>query len=367
MRPSAMHAPFKRIDDGKLRTAPCREAECPPNRLRWAPQPMPKEPTDFLAGLATLATGGDVRLQVGAAAHAYAANRSMKRLFYSADGEMLIVPQHGALLLATEFGRLEVAPGEIALVPRGVKFRVEVEGPIRGYVCENYGAPFRLPELGPIGSNGLANVRDFLAPCAAYEDRDERTEVVAKLGGHLWSVEYDHSPLDVVAWHGNFYPYKYDLARFNVINTVSFDHPDPSIFTVLTSPSDTPGTANVDFVIFPPRWMVAEKTFRPPWFHRNVMSEFLGLVKGEYDAKKEGFAPGAASLHNAMSAHGPDRASYDKAVGAELKPHYLGDTLAFMFESRYVFEPTAHAMASPTLDREYDGVWEGFKKAKLPK
>jgi len=367
MRPSAMHAPFKRIDDGKLRTAPCREAECPPNRLRWAPQPMPKEPTDFLAGLATLATGGEVRLQVGAAAHAYAANRSMKRLFYSADGEMLIVPQHGALMLATEFGRLEVAPGEIALVPRGVKFRVEVEGPVRGYVCENYGAPFRLPELGPIGSNGLANVRDFLAPCAAYEDRDERTEVVAKLGGHLWSVEYDHSPLDVVAWHGNFYPYKYDLARFNVINTVSFDHPDPSIFTVLTSPSDTLGTANVDFVIFPPRWMVAEKTFRPPWFHRNVMSEFLGLVKGEYDAKKEGFAPGAASLHNAMSAHGPDRASYDKAVGAELKPHYLGDTLAFMFESRYVFEPTAHAMASPTLDREYDAVWKGFKKAKLPK
>jgi len=367
MRPSAMHAPFKRIDDGKLRTAPCREAECPPNRLRWAPQPMPKEPTDFLAGLATLATGGEVRLQVGAAAHAYAANRSMNRLFYSADGEMLIVPQHGALLLATEFGRLEVAPGEIALVPRGVKFRVEVEGPVRGYVCENYGAPFRLPELGPIGSNGLANVRDFLAPCAAYEDRDERTEVVAKLGGHLWSVEYDHSPLDVVAWHGNFYPYKYDLARFNVINTVSFDHPDPSIFTVLTSPSDTLGTANVDFVIFPPRWMVAEKTFRPPWFHRNVMSEFLGLVKGEYDAKKEGFAPGAASLHNAMSAHGPDRASYDKAVGAELKPHYLGDTLAFMFESRYVFEPTAHAMASPTLDREYDAVWKGFKKAKLPK
>ena len=367
LRPSAMHAPFKRLDDGKLRTAACREVECPPNRLRWGPMPIPSEPTDFLAGLATLASGGDARMQVGAAAHVYAANRSMQRLFYSADGELLFVPQQGELTLVTEFGRLAAAPGEIAVVPRGVKFRVEADGPIRGYVCENYGAPFRLPELGPIGANGLASPRDFLAPCAAFEDRDEPTEVVAKLGGHLWSVRFDHSPLDVVAWHGNYYPYKYDLARFNVINTVSFDHPDPSIFTVLTSPSDTHGIANVDFVIFPPRWMVAEKTFRPPWFHRNVMSEFLGLLKGEYDAKKEGFAPGAASLHNAMSAHGPDRASYDKAVAAELKPHYAGDTLAFMFESRYVFEPTAHAMAAPTLDRDYDKVWTGFEKAKLPK
>ena len=366
LRPSAMHSPFERCDDGNLRTAACREVECPPNRLRWKPQPIPSRPTDFVAGLATIASGGEARTQIGAAAHVYAANRSMKRLFYSADGELLIVPQQGALILATELGRLEVAPGEIAIVPRGVKFRVEVAGPVRGYVCENYGAPFRLPELGPIGSNGLASPRDFLAPCAAYEDSEKPTEVVAKLGGHLWTVQYDHSPLDVVAWHGNYYPYKYDLARFNTINTVSFDHPDPSIFTVLTSPSDTPGTANVDFVIFPPRWMVAEETFRPPYFHRNVMSEFMGLVKGEYDAKKEGFAPGAASLHNAMSAHGPDRASYDKAVAAELKPHYLGETLAFMFESRYVFEPTAYAMRAATLDRKYDSVWAGFDKAKVP-
>ena len=366
LRPSAMHAPFERGDAGWLRTAPWRDATPSPNRLRWQPLPAPSAPTDFLDGLVTLATAGEARAHRGAGAHVYAANRSMERCFYDADGELLIVPQEGALRIATELGILEVAPGEITVIPRGIRFRVEIAGPLaRGYVCENYGAPLRLPDLGPIGANGLANPRDFLAPAAAYEDRDVATEVVAKLDGNLWHARLAHSPLDVVAWHGNYYPYKYDLARFNAMNTVSFDHPDPSIFTVLTSPSETPGTANVDFVIFPPRWTVAEGTFRPPYFHRNVMSEFMGLVHGEYDAKQGGFVPGGASLHNAMSAHGPDRASYDKAVGAKLEPHYLGKTLAFMFETRFVFEPTEHALGLPSLDREYDKAWEGFEKAKL--
>jgi homogentisate 1,2-dioxygenase len=363
LRPSAMHKPFRRMDDGFVRTAPCLEAEISPNRLRWGPQPLPAKATDFIAGLATMATCGDARAQRGASVHAYAANRSMKGAFYDADGEMLVVPQQGALVFVTEFGVLEAKPGEIAVMPRGVKFRVEVGGPSRGYVCENHGAPFRLPELGPIGANGLANARDFLAPAAAYEDGGA-TDLVAKFNGHLWTTKLAHSPFDVVAWHGNYHPCKYDLARFNAINTVSFDHPDPSIFTVLTSPSDTPGTANVDFVIFPPRWTVANDTFRPPYFHRNVMSEFMSLVKGEYDAKKEGFLPGAASLHNAMSAHGPDRVSYDKAVAAKLEPRYLADTLAFMFESRYVFEPTAYAMESPMLDKKYDEAWNGFVAGK---
>jgi homogentisate 1,2-dioxygenase len=275
------------------------------------------------------------------------------------------VAQEGDFTLATEFGRLAVAPGEIAVVPRGVRFRFEIAGAAaRGFACENYGAPFRLPELGPIGSNGLANPRDFLAPVAAFEDRDAPVEVVAKFAGRLWSAQFDHSPLDVVAWHGNYYPYKYDLARFNTMNTVSFDHADPSIFTVLTSPSEARGVANVDFVIFPPRWMVAEHTFRPPYFHRNVMSEFMGLLKGEYDAKK-GLAPGAASIHNAMSAHGPDFASYEKAVAATLAPHYLADTLAIMFESRYLFAPTPLALASASLDPGYDAAWDGFVKARL--
>jgi homogentisate 1,2-dioxygenase len=364
LRPGAAHPAFRRIDDGLLRTSPCAECEAPPNRLRWAPFALPSSPTDFVAGLATVATNGEARMQAGIGVHVYAANQSMERVFSSADGEFLIVPQLGALTIATEFGLLAAAPGEIAVIPRGVKFRVAVEGLVRGYACENYGTALRLPELGPIGANGLANARDFLAPVAAFEDGEAKTEVVVKFSGHLWSAQQAHSPFDVVAWHGNLYPYKYDLARFNAMNSVSFDHPDPSIFTVLTSPSDTTGTANVDFVIFPPRWMVAERTFRPPWFHRNVMSEFMGLVTGEYDAKQAGFLPGGASLHNCMSAHGPDRASYEKAVAAELVPRKLESTLAFMFESRYVLAPTAHVLASPALQKDYDAVWSGFAKGK---
>jgi homogentisate 1,2-dioxygenase len=219
-----------------------------------------------------------------------------------------------------------------------------------------------LPELGPIGANGLANARDFLYPVAAHDEREGDFALIAKFGGKLWRAPIDHSPLDVVAWHGNYAPYKYDLARFNAVNTVTYDHPDPSIFTVLTSPSDTPGTANVDFVVFPPRWMVAEATFRPPWFHRNVMSEYMGLIRGVYDAKAEGFLPGGGSLHNAMSGHGPDAATFERASSAELVPQKLADTLAFMFESRYVIQPTERALAAPQLQADYASCWQGLRK-----
>jgi homogentisate 1,2-dioxygenase len=295
-----------------------------------------------------------------------------ERYFYNADGEMLVVPEQGALAFHTELGVLEVAPGEIGVLPRGLKFRVELLAEkARGYACENYGAPFRLPELGPIGANGLANTRDFLTPVAAYEDRDGDFQLIAKFAGHLFAAAINHSPLDVVAWHGNYAPYKYDLAKFNTINTVSYDHPDPSIFTVLTSPSDTPGTANVDFVIFPPRWMVAEHTFRPPYFHRNVMSEFMGLVRGQYDAKAAqdragGFVPGGASLHNCMAGHGPDATSFTAAVKAELKPHYIADTLAFMFETRLVIQPTRFALSSEALQNDYWQCWQELQKNFVP-
>ena len=369
LRPSAMHGEFRRIDDGLVRTAPAGESVVTPNRLRWMPLDMPEAPADFVDGLATLACGGDARMGAGVAMHVYRANQSMEgRVFQDNDGELLFIPQQGGIELFTEFGRLVVAPGEIALVPRGVKFRVELAGgPASGYLAENYGAPFRLPELGPIGANGLASPRDFLAPVAAFEDIDAPGEIVVKAGGHLWSARLGHSPLDVVAWHGTSCPAKYELARFNTINTVSFDHPDPSIFTVLTSPSDTPGAANADFVIFPPRWMVAEDTFRPPYFHRNAMSEFMGLVKGAYDAKQGGFVPGGASLHNVMTAHGPDLASHRAASAARLEPKRIEATLAFMVESRHPFEPTAFALATPALDRAYDAAWDGFPKAKVPR
>jgi homogentisate 1,2-dioxygenase len=364
IRPSVTHEAFQPADGRLLRGTPFDEVRTPPTQLRWDPLPMPEVPTDFLEGLVTIAGNGDSMMNTGVAVHLYAANRSMRdRFFYDADGELLLVPQTGGLVIRTELGVLDVRPGEIALVPRGTKFLVELEGSeARGYVCENFGQPFRLPDLGPIGSNGLANPRDFLTPVAAFEDREGDFELVAKFGGSLWSARIDHSPLDVVAWHGNYAPYKYDLARFNVINTVSFDHPDPSIFTVLTSPSEVPGTANCDFVIFPPRWMVAEDTFRPPYFHRNVMNEYMGLIFGAYDAKAEGFVPGGGSLHNCMSAHGPDAATFEAASNAELEPRFLGDTLAFMFETRFVLRPTKFALETPMLQRDYWRCWQGIEK-----
>jgi homogentisate 1,2-dioxygenase len=362
LRPSAMHGPYRPLVQGLLRSGPFDEVQTPPNRLRWNPLPLPAKPTDFVDGLATLAGSGEPAAQAGVAVHLYRANRSMKgRYFWNADGELMFVPQQGSLSLFTELGHLDISPGEIAVIPRGVKFNVDVDGPVRGYLCENYGAAFRLPELGPIGSQGLAQARDFQAPVAAFEDKG-KCQIVAKFMGRLWATERSHSPLDVVAWHGRYAPYKYDLSRFMVINTVSFDHADPSIFTVLTSPSHERGVANADFVIFPPRWQVAEDTFRPPWFHRNVMSELMGLVHGVYDAKAEGFLPGGVSIHNCMSAHGPDLATFEKASAAKLAPHKVEDTLAFMWESRYVFRPTRFAMSAPELQKNYDAAWDGFKK-----
>jgi homogentisate 1,2-dioxygenase len=365
MRPSAAHPPFRSYARDTLIASGLVDT---PNRLRWNPLPAAGAGVDFVDGLITVASNGDIGAGTGCAVHLYAASASMiDRAFFSADGEMLILPQQGRLHIVTEMGVLDVAPLQVALIPRGVRFRVELpDGAARGYVCENHGPLFRLPELGPIGSNGLANARDFEAPVAAYEDVDRPTRIVQKYGGALWVSELDHSPFDVVAWHGNLAPYRYDLTRFNTIGTVSYDHPDPSIFTVLTSPSDMPGTANVDFVIFPPRWMVAEDTFRPPWFHRNVMSEYMGLIHGQYDAKADGFAPGGGSLHNSMSGHGPDVDSWRKAVDADLLPQRIKDTMAFMIESKLPFRPTRWAMETPLLQRDYDACWQGFPKARLP-
>jgi homogentisate 1,2-dioxygenase len=363
IQPSAAHRPYRRINHVRLLSAPLN-LQTSPSQLRWNSLPIPEERTDFIDGLITMGANGDVRLQTGMAAHLYVANASMSdRYFYNADGEMLVVPQQGRARFVTELGLVEVAPGEIAVIPCGVRFRVELpDGPSRGYVCENYGAMFRLPELGPLGSNGLANARDFLTPVAAYEDKESPCEMVAKFQGQLWVAGMEHSPLNVVAWHGNLAPYKYDLANFMTVGSVSFDHPDPSIYTVLTSPSELQGTANVDFVIFPPRWLVAEDTFRPPWFHRNAMTEFMGLVYGTYDAKAEGFLPGGASLHNRMSAHGPDGETCERASKATLVPHRIEDTMAFMFESRFTLSVSEYALRCAELQPDYYQAWQGIKR-----
>jgi homogentisate 1,2-dioxygenase len=369
IRPAAAHEPFVQIERGRIEHD-FSLAPASPNRLRWNPAPIPDAPTDFVAGLFTMAGNGSPAQQLGCGIHVYAANRSMhERFFYDADGELLIVPQHGRLRIATELGIVDVAPLEIAVVPRGVRFRVELlDASARGYVCENFGSPFRLPDLGPIGSNGLANPRDFETPVAAYEDVEGDFRLIAKFQGGLWEAPLDHSPLDVVAWHGNYAPYKYDLRRFNTIGSISFDHPDPSIFLVLQAVTDTPGVDAIDFVIFPPRVLVAQHTFRPPWFHRNVASEFMGLLEGVYDAKEGGgFVPGGASLHNSMSGHGPDANSYQRAVEADTtKPDYVSGSMAFMFESRYVIQPTRGALESPQLQADYDECWSDLRKNFTP-
>ena len=364
IRPAAMHGKFEPFAQpafhGDFGAGPVT-----PEKLRWDPLPLSGTGTDFIEGLYTVAGNGGPEAGTGVGIHLYAANRDMAgRWFCNADGEFLIVPQLGRLRIETELGVLEVEPQQIAVIPRGIRYRVALpDGQARGYVCENFGALFKLPDLGPIGSNGLANPRDFEYPCAAFEDVEGKFELLTKFQGHLWRADIDHSPLDVVAWHGNYAPYRYDLRRFNVIGSISYDHPDPSIFLVLHSPSDTPGTSSVDFAVFAPRILAMQDTFRPPWFHRNIASEFMGLVHGIYDAKAEGFAPGGCSLHNCMTGHGPDAATFEKASAADTgRPDYLTDTMAIMFETRAVIRPVAQALESPHRQKDYPDCWMGLKR-----
>ncbi len=369
IQPSVKHlGRYRRIDAGLWRTAPCPESDLPIAPLRWSPIPLPAEPRTLIEAMRTITTAGDADARAGMAAHVYTATSSMTdAYFYNADGEMLFVPEQGALRFRTEFGILDAAPGDIVIIPRGVKFAADLKGQsARGYVCENYGGAFTLPERGPIGANCLANQRDFKTPVAAYEDRDAPCSLTVKWGGHLYTTELTHSPLDVVAWHGNYAPYKYDLRNFSPIGPLLFDHADPSIFTVLTAPTGTPGTANVDFVIFPDRWMVAENTFRPPWYHMNLMSEFMGLIYGAYDAKPQGFVPGGFSLHNCMLPHGPDTEAYQAASTAELKPRKLEGTMAFMFETFLPQMVTKYAADLPERQDNYQDCWLDLKRTFNP-
>ena len=367
IRPTVKHsARYRRVDKGLMRTAPAarEESDLPIGQLRWGPIPIPHEKLTFVSGLRTMTTAGDAETRAGMAAHVLLVTASMRNeYFFNADGELLIVAQENKLRFRTEFGVIDIAPGEICVIQRGMIFKVElIDGPARAYMCENYGGAFTLPYRGPIGANCLANPRDFLTPVAAYEDKEEPSTLLVKWGGELYATEIGQSPLDVVAWHGNYAPYKYDLRRFSPVGALLFDHPDPSIFTVMTAPSETPGTANVDFVIFPERWQVAENTFRPPWYHRNLMSEFMGLIYGVYDAKPRGFVPGGISLHNCMLPHGPDETAFEHASNSELKPVKLTDTMAFMFETRFPQRLTKYAANLKERQDDYIDCWKGLRR-----
>ena len=370
IRPSVKHSSrYQRIDLPYWKSAPHKpDGVSSLGQYRWNPVPHSKTPLTWLTGMRTMTTAGDVHTQIGMAAHIYLVTQSMVDSYvYSADSELLVVPQEGRLRFATELGLIDIEPKEIAIIPRGLVHRVEVlEGPCRGFVCENYGQKFDLPHRGPIGANCLANPRDFKAPVAAYEDRETASTLTIKWCGQFHMTRIGQSPLDVVAWHGNYAPYKYDLRNYCPVGAVLFDHPDPSIFTVLTAPSGQAGTANIDFVLFRERWLVAENTFRPPWYHKNIMSELMGNIYGQYDAKPEGFTPGGMSLHNMMLPHGPDRDAFERASRANLEPRKLDNTMSFMFETRFPQQLTRFAGQEAPLQDDYIDCWDSLERTFDP-
>ncbi|KAK9846297.1 hypothetical protein WJX81_001152 [Elliptochloris bilobata] len=366
IRPSVTHEPFHPLDfASEVFSGDFACALITPNQLRWRPFSVPSEAVDFVRGLFTVCGAGSPERKEGYAIHIYTASASMDNCCLgNADGDLLIVPQQGALRVTTEFGTMHVAPGEVCVVQRGLRLSVALAGgAARGYVLEVFGSHFSLPDLGPIGANGLAAARDFLTPVARFEERECDYTVLHKFNGQLFQAQQAFSPFNVVAWHGNYAPYKYDLARFCPLNAVAFDHPDPSVFTVLTCPSAIPGVATADFVVFPPRWTVAAHTFRPPYYHRNTMSEFMGLIRGAYEAKRDGFLPGGASLHMCMTPHGPDAATFERAVAidGDAPEHLPCDTLAFMFEVSFTPRVMPAALASPHIDRAYYKCWAGLR------
>ena len=369
IRPSVKHINrFEKVDMPFWKSAPnILDEIISLGQYRWNPIPSNID-TNFITGMRTMTTAGDVNTQVGMAAHIYVATNSMdNKYFYSADSELLIVPQEGQLRFFTEMGIIDLEPQEIAIIPRGLLFKVDIiNGPARGFVCENYGAKFDLPNRGPIGANCLANPRDFKTPKAAFEDNSITSTVTIKWCGQFHITEIDHSPLDIVAWHGNYAPCKYDLRTFSPVGALLFDHPDPSIFTVLTAPSGVEGTANIDFVLFRDRWSVAENTFRPPWYHKNIMSELMGNIHGVYDAKPEGFAPGGMSLHNMMLPHGPDMDAFEKATNSKLGPQKMENTMSFMFETRFPQHLTSYAAKDAPLQDDYIECWSSLKKNFSP-
>lgn len=373
IQPSAGHqrAAYRPVSNPSAFPMLLKPKHATPAQKRWPPVPLPadSQQIDWVHGMVCTAGAGSEETKAGIRIYHYAANISMgNSSFCSSDGDILILPEKGELDVVTEMGRMQVRPGEVCCIQRGIKYKVDiVDGKaVRGYACETFEGAFHPPDLGPMGTNGLANPRDFMRPSAWYEDKQCDWMHYQKFLGEMFELPQSRSPFDTVGWHGNYIPWKYDLARFCAINSVTYDHVDPSSFTVVTSQTGgrEPGTASCDFVIFPPRWMVQEGTFRPPYYHRNCMSEYMGNISGQYEAKAQGFVPGAATLHSCMAGHGPDVQGFEGAIKIDTtKPMHLGfDNLAFMFESAYILRLTDYAVTTNPAEADYWKVWQGFRK-----
>ncbi|KAH9874017.1 hypothetical protein IAQ61_004645 [Plenodomus lingam] len=317
-----------------------------PEQAEWRPFPLPKEEEkiDFANGLHTLAGSGDPNIREGLALYVYMINSSMeRRAFCNADGDFLICAQLGTLDIVTEMGKIFLQPGEICVIQRGIRFCMNLAPDTkvaRGYITEVWGSMWELPDLGPLGGHGLANPRDFLYPVAAIDDNlHVDWQIVNKINGELVAIQQDHSPFDLVAWHGNVVPYKYDLTKFSSQNSTSIDHTDPSIFTVLTAKSRDPLTPLADFLWFGPRWDVATNTFRLPYFHRNSASEFLACLYGQGLGRSDDFQPGGGSFEGGHTPHGGFHEGYQHGMRIhESQPEkILTEQLTIMIESSRLF------------------------------
>ena len=372
IRPAAQHSKLEPLDHPTYRQD--FDLDNPePNLSGWAPLPMPDSPTDFVDGIYTLGGSGGAEVRRGFAVHLYVANRSMEnRSFYNADGEMLLVPQQGKLTLQTESGVLDVDPGMVAIIPRGLKFSVLLrEDHARGYIGEVFGRSFHLPERGPVGANGLADSRHFRAPVAYHENRlVPGYSITAKFCGKLFGATQDYSPYDVVAWHGDYTPYVYELRHFSPVINGRMDHADPSIFSVLTAPLDEEGANNLDFVFFPPRWDVSEGTFRPPFFHRNAVTEINGIIRDPAGYKAP-FYSGGCFITPAMTAHGIRAGGVEGFLSmsdeAADRPHRFRDnSMWFQFETVLPFYLTSWAKKAGQRIDDWHHIWGTYRDHYQP-